>query len=151
MPLSCKVYWLTLYLWNIYMNHLIFIQTLRIPTIAVIEGAALGGGLEMALSCDLRICGSSSRNIFILTRSCWLLSQSVPAKKGCCYHYDDWFFPTPNGAGEDAVLGLPETGLAIIPGYAINLVSPIVSFLIWIMVLSMLLATLFYHIIIALC
>ncbi|KAF3448272.1 hypothetical protein FNV43_RR08985 [Rhamnella rubrinervis] len=51
-----------------------FLETLRIPTIAVIEGAALGGGLEIALSCDLRICG------------------------------------------EDALLGLPETGLAIIPG-----------------------------------
>ncbi|GFZ01979.1 ATP-dependent caseinolytic (Clp) protease/crotonase family protein [Actinidia rufa] len=50
------------------------LKALCIPTIAVIEGAALGGGLEMALSCDLRICG------------------------------------------EDAVLGLPETGLAIIPG-----------------------------------
>ncbi|EEF30028.1 probable enoyl-CoA hydratase 2, mitochondrial isoform X2 [Ricinus communis] len=50
------------------------VEDLCIPTIAVIEGAALGGGLEMALSCDLRICG------------------------------------------EDAVLGLPETGLAIIPG-----------------------------------
>ncbi|XP_038708112.1 probable enoyl-CoA hydratase 2, mitochondrial [Tripterygium wilfordii] len=50
------------------------IEALRIPTIAVIEGAALGGGLEMALSCDLRICG------------------------------------------EEAKLGLPETGLAIIPG-----------------------------------
>ncbi|GLT35083.1 hypothetical protein SLA2020_095640 [Shorea laevis] len=51
-----------------------FIEALQIPTIAVIEGAALGGGLEMALSCDLRVCG------------------------------------------EDAILGLPETGLAIIPG-----------------------------------
>uniref|UniRef100_A0A2N9G3F7 Enoyl-CoA hydratase n=1 Tax=Fagus sylvatica TaxID=28930 RepID=A0A2N9G3F7_FAGSY len=51
-----------------------YLEALRVPTIAVIEGAALGGGLEMALSCDLRICG------------------------------------------EDAVLGLPETGLAIIPG-----------------------------------
>uniref|UniRef100_A0A7C8ZQN8 Methylglutaconyl-CoA hydratase n=1 Tax=Opuntia streptacantha TaxID=393608 RepID=A0A7C8ZQN8_OPUST len=50
------------------------LEELNIPTIAVIEGAALGGGLEMALSCDLRICG------------------------------------------EDAVMGLPETGLAIIPG-----------------------------------
>ncbi|XP_024026877.1 probable enoyl-CoA hydratase 2, mitochondrial isoform X2 [Morus notabilis] len=50
------------------------LKALGIPTIAVIEGAALGGGLEMALSCDLRICG------------------------------------------EEAVLGLPETGLAIIPG-----------------------------------
>ncbi|CAL5359769.1 unnamed protein product [Camellia sinensis] len=51
-----------------------YLEALHIPTIAVIEGAALGGGLEMALSCDLWICG------------------------------------------EDAVLGLPETGLAIIPG-----------------------------------
>ncbi|KAK6935117.1 Enoyl-CoA hydratase/isomerase [Dillenia turbinata] len=34
-------------------------QELHLPTIAVIEGAALGGGLEMALSCDLQICGSS--------------------------------------------------------------------------------------------
>ncbi|XP_015689324.1 probable enoyl-CoA hydratase 2, mitochondrial isoform X1 [Oryza brachyantha] len=49
-------------------------EALPISTIAVIEGAALGGGLELALSCDLRICG------------------------------------------EDATLGLPETGLAIIPG-----------------------------------
>ncbi|XP_052171360.1 probable enoyl-CoA hydratase 2, mitochondrial isoform X2 [Diospyros lotus] len=51
-----------------------YLEALSIPTISVIEGAALGGGLEMALSCDLRICG------------------------------------------DDAVLGLPETGLAIIPG-----------------------------------
>ncbi|XAR70516.1 Methylglutaconyl-CoA hydratase [Bertholletia excelsa] len=51
-----------------------YLEAIRVPTIAVIEGAALGGGLEMALSCDLRICG------------------------------------------EDAILGLPETGLAIIPG-----------------------------------
>ncbi|AQK73203.1 Methylglutaconyl-CoA hydratase [Zea mays] len=50
-------------------------EALPIPTIAVIEGAALGGGLELALACDLRICG------------------------------------------ENAELGLPETSLAIIPGY----------------------------------
>ncbi|AQK73202.1 Methylglutaconyl-CoA hydratase [Zea mays] len=51
------------------------LKALPIPTIAVIEGAALGGGLELALACDLRICG------------------------------------------ENAELGLPETSLAIIPGY----------------------------------
>lgn len=37
-----------------------FLESLRIPTIAVVEGAALGGGMEMALSCDLRICGEDA-------------------------------------------------------------------------------------------
>ncbi|XP_061337016.1 probable enoyl-CoA hydratase 2, mitochondrial [Gastrolobium bilobum] len=50
------------------------LEAVCIPTIAVIEGVALGGGLEMALACDIRICG------------------------------------------ENALMGLPETGLAIIPG-----------------------------------
>jgi hypothetical protein len=43
---------------------------------AVLDGVALGGGLELALCCDLRIAGS----------------------------------------GERVTLGLPETGLGIIPG-----------------------------------
>ncbi len=50
------------------------VANLPFPTIAAIEGAALGGGLELAMACDLRI------------------------------------------AGADAILGLPETALAIIPG-----------------------------------
>jgi methylglutaconyl-CoA hydratase len=50
------------------------VASLPMPTIAALEGAALGGGLELALACDFRI------------------------------------------AGQDAILGLPETGLAIIPG-----------------------------------
>lgn len=50
------------------------LEDLPLPTIAALEGAALGGGLEMALACDLRV------------------------------------------AGADAKVGLPETGLAIIPG-----------------------------------
>jgi enoyl-CoA hydratase/carnithine racemase len=31
------------------------------PTLAVIEGACVGGGLEIASVCDMRICGNSSR------------------------------------------------------------------------------------------
>jgi methylglutaconyl-CoA hydratase len=50
------------------------LANLPMPTIAAVEGAALGGGLEMALACDFRV------------------------------------------AGEDALFGLTETSLAIIPG-----------------------------------
>lgn len=50
------------------------LSTLPMPVIGAIEGAALGGGLELSIACDFRI------------------------------------------AGVDAVFGLPETGLAIIPG-----------------------------------
>jgi len=50
------------------------LENMPMPTIAAIEGAALGGGLEMALACDLRIAGAAAK------------------------------------------IGLPETGLAIIPG-----------------------------------
>eukprot|EP01132_Coremiostelium_polycephalum_P000829 gene829-1036_t len=50
------------------------LETLPIPTIASIEGVALGGGMELAISCDFRIVGKSAK------------------------------------------MGLPETGLAIIPG-----------------------------------
>jgi methylglutaconyl-CoA hydratase len=50
------------------------LEALPMPTVAAVEDAALGGGLELALACDLRV------------------------------------------AGEAAVLGLPETTLAILPG-----------------------------------
>jgi enoyl-CoA hydratase/carnithine racemase len=40
---------------------LIALKTCRHPTVALIEGICVGGGLEIAALCDLRICGTSSR------------------------------------------------------------------------------------------
>lgn len=36
------------------------IYNIPIPTIACIDGPALGGGLELALSCDIRIASKNS-------------------------------------------------------------------------------------------
>ncbi len=37
------------------------IQDCPIPTVALIEGICVGGGMEIAACCDIRICGKSSR------------------------------------------------------------------------------------------
>jgi len=37
------------------------LENVEIPSIAAIEGMALGGGLEMSLACDLRILGKEAR------------------------------------------------------------------------------------------
>ena len=40
------------------------LESLPMPTIAAIDGPALGGGLELSLACDLRVAGKS---VYIFT------------------------------------------------------------------------------------
>jgi enoyl-CoA hydratase/carnithine racemase len=40
---------------------LLAVQSCKVPTVAIIEGLCVGGGLEIAACCDLRVCGETSR------------------------------------------------------------------------------------------
>ena len=44
------------------------LHELPVPTIAAIDGVALGGGLEIALACDMRVAGATSKIGLVETR-----------------------------------------------------------------------------------
>jgi len=50
------------------------IQGCKAPTVAIIEGICVGGGLDIAASCDLRVCGESSRFGAPINRSGFTMS-----------------------------------------------------------------------------
>ena len=44
------------------------LSDLPVPTIAALDGVALGGGLELALACDFRVAGHTSKLGLVETR-----------------------------------------------------------------------------------
>lgn len=46
---------------KVHLPALAAVRDCRHPTVALIKGICVGGGLEIAAACDLRICGTSSR------------------------------------------------------------------------------------------
>ena len=58
------------------------------PTIAALDGVALGGGLELALACDFRVAGHTSKLGLVETRLAIIPGGGKP-----CIHYENAIVP----------------------------------------------------------
>ena len=67
------------------------LQRMDKPTIAMVNGAAVGGGFDIALACDMRVGSENARFMVAFTRigivpgsgGAWLLSRIVGMPKAC--------------------------------------------------------------------
>jgi enoyl-CoA hydratase/carnithine racemase len=86
------------------------IQDSRKPSVAMIHGFCMGGGLEVALACDLRYCGESAQ--FAIPAAKLGLAYNVEGHKrlletvGHAYAREIMFLGRRYGAGEAQAIGL---------------------------------------------
>ena len=85
------------------------LEAMKVPSVGVVDGYALGGGTEIALGCDLRVGGMSSlRRSTLRALSCyvqgrWLMYRArncnVITRGQTWYHPRCGRYTTPNEAG----------------------------------------------------
>ncbi|KAJ8261516.1 hypothetical protein COCON_G00172390 [Conger conger] len=93
--------------------------SLPMPTIAAIDGAALGGGLEMALACDIRVAATTAKMGLVETKLAIIPgaggTQRLPRIVGVSVAKELIFSARAVGGAEAAALGLflPQGPIAI--------------------------------------
>jgi len=88
------------------------LEDLPVPVIAAIDGAAIGGGAELACACDLRVAGASASFSFRQARmgvtTAWGTSSRLPAIVGAGHAARLLLFGAAIGAEEAARIGLVD-------------------------------------------